>query len=171
MNKWGPTSILLLVLVTAACTHHYTPSPTTFKSDPIADFKPTGEVDLMNVQTSSADYLYVSAGIHDHYGKLNEWTDAAIAITKKELEARGMMTASGANKTLSMSITRANAVFGLWVIRGEISLMVKTGDGYKNTFIVDNRSPANLHRAIDGAVMRAVVAALNDRNITDYLEN
>lgn len=172
VRKLVSTAKLVIVvgLVTAGCSHNYTPNPDTFKSDPIADFKPSGEINVVNAQSSDADFLFASAGIHSYYGRLNEWTDAAVAIAKKELEKRGMVTALGAKKTLSMSITRANSVTGFWVVRGEISLMVKTGDGHSKTFFADNRSPASLFRAIDGAVMRAVVAALNDKKIVEYLE-
>jgi hypothetical protein len=50
-----------------------------------------------------------------------------------------------------------------------LTLSAETGDGYIGTYTGNNQSPANINRAADGAVMRAVAEMLRDGKIVDYL--
>jgi hypothetical protein len=55
------------------------------------------------------------------------------------------------------------------VVRVVTTLTAETNHGYVKTYIGDNRSPATIYRAADGAVMRAVAEMLRDSHIVDYL--
>lgn len=156
-------------LFIAGCTHHYVPNPDTFPLDSITEFSSTNTLSLINGQASSKDVLFGSNMGHEFYGNLQKWTETAITITRKELAGRGMSIVEEMPRSLTLSIDSAKATFGAWVIRGEVSLKVETGSGYVETYKGDNRSPASLYRALDGAVMRAVTEMLRDGNITDYL--
>lgn len=139
--------------------------------DAIEEFSSNNSVSLINGQTSTNDVQFASKGIAKFTGNLQEWTDTAIQITKRELSKRNMnVTNEDVSKKLKLSIETVNGTFGSWVIRTELRLNVETGDGYKNFYIGDNRSPANIFRASDGSVMRAVAAMLNDPNIILYLK-
>jgi len=73
-------------------------------------------------------------------------------------------------KKLKLSVNSIVGTFGFAVVRVEITLEAETSDGYVNTYIGDNRSPATLYRAADGAVMRAVAEMLRDPRIIDFLK-
>ena len=50
-----------------------------------------------------------------------------------------------------------------------VTLRAETDDGCVGTYTGSNQTPANLYRAADGAVMRAVAEMLRDGKIVDYL--
>ena len=163
MNKIIYYSLsILLIIGLSGCTRviNYTPNPSTFKMDAIEEFSSNNSISLINEQISTDDVEFASKGIAKFTGNLQEWTDTAIQITKRELSKRNMnVTNEDVSKKLKLSIES---------VKGRLN--VETGDGYKNYYIGDNRSPANLYRASDGAVMRAVAAMLNDPNIISYLK-
>ena len=164
---------ILLIIGLSGCTRviNYTPNPSTFKMDVIEEFSSNNSISLINEQISTDDVEFASQGIAKFTGNLQEWTGTAIRITERELSKRNMnVTNEDVSKKLKLSIESVKGTFGAWVIRTEIRLNVETGDGYKNSYIGDNRSPANLYRASDGAVMRAVATMLNDPNIISYLK-
>ena len=161
--------MLLVLLVTVGCTHHYVPNASTFKLDDIREFSSTNSIWLENAQTDSEDLLFATQGAHKFYGNLQKWTKTAMTITEQELTKRGMLVTANSSKHLKLSVSSINGTFGFWVVRVETTLEVETADGYVNTYIGDNRSPAGLYRAADGAVMRAVAEMLRDGNIVDFL--
>jgi len=159
----------LVLFVTAGCTHHYVPNAKTFKLDDIHEFSSTNSIWLENAQTDSEDLLFATNGGHKFYGNLKGWTETAMAITERELTKRGMLVTGSASKKLKLSVSSIKGTFGFAVVRVETTLKAETSDGYVNTYIGDNRSPATIYRAADGAVMRAVAEMLRDGNILDFL--
>jgi len=165
--------IATILLGLSGCTriHNYTPNASTFKMDEIKEFTTNNSVSLINVQMSTDNVQFAESGINKFQGNLKEWTNTAIEITKRELSKRNMIIKDeNPSKKLNLSIEMAKGTFGFFVIRTEIKLLAETADGYKNIYIGDNRSPANLFRAADGAVMRAVTQMLNDPKIISYLK-
>lgn len=106
---------------------------------------------------------------HEFYGDLKQWTETAIAITKREIIKRGLHVNDNSSKKLKLSVDSAKGTFGFAVIRIETTLKAETSDGYFNEYIGDNRSPATIYRAADGAVMRAVAEMLRDPKIVEFL--
>ena len=90
-------------------------------------------------------------------------------LNKSLLTKRGMLVTGSAPKNLKLSVRSIKGTFGFWVVHVETTLEAETSDGYVNTYIGDNRSPATIYRAADGAVMRAVAEMLRDGNIVDFL--
>jgi hypothetical protein len=167
-HKWL-LSILLILLVTLGCTHHYVPEPDTFKLDDIHEFSSKNSISLENAQFATEEVLYASTMGHDEYANLPAWTDTAIAITQRELSKRGMHVADNQSKKLKLSVNSVKGTFRPLSIRVIMTLSAETGDGYVGTYTGNNQSPANLYRAADGAVMRAVAEMLRDGKIVEYL--
>ena len=162
-------TIVLVVTITGGCSHHYTPRPSTFKLDQINEFSSTNSISLINTQTSTEDFLYMENMGHSFWGNRQSWTETAIAITQRELAARGMNVDDNTSKTLKLSVNSVKGTAGFSALRCELTLKAETGDGYVNTYIGDNRSPGTVYRAADGAVMRAVAEMLRDIQIINYL--
>lgn len=160
----------ILLFLLGGCTHHYIPNASTFKLDAITEFSSNNTISLVNAQSSTEDVLFASRGAHKFYGNFKKWTDTAIEISKRELNERGMNIEDDSQKSLKLSIETVNATFGFWVLRCEVTLKVETSDGYVKSYLGDNRSPASLYRAADGAVMRAVTEMLRDEKIVTYLK-
>jgi len=161
--------ILLILLAASGCTHHYVPEPDTFRLDAINEFSSTNSIWLENAQTDSEDVIFATSMGHKFYGNLKEWTETAITITQRELTKRGMTVIANSEKRLKLSVNSIQGTFGFAVVRVQLTLKAETGNGYVNTYIGDNRSPATVYRAADGAVMRAVAEMLRDGNLVDYL--
>lgn len=162
-------AVLAITLISASCVHHYTPRSSTYDLDAIDEFTSPDAIAIINGQPSDEDFLVVEAGIHEHFGKLSEWTEAAVEVTERELAERGMQVTDAAQKRLTLTITTASSEFGMWVIRTVTYLKVETGNGYTQVYTGDNRSPSDLMRSIDGAIMRSVAEMLRDPEIVDYL--
>jgi hypothetical protein len=47
---------------------------------------------------------------------------------------------------------------------------VETAGGYKKKYLVQESSPANIDRALGGAITRAVEAVLQDERIKSYIQ-
>jgi hypothetical protein len=161
--------LIVIIFVLAGCTHHYVPNAGTFRLDEIREFSSENSIWLENAQIDSEDLLFATNMGHEFYGKLNTWTETAITITQRELSKRSMLVTASTSKKLKLSINSIVGTFGFAVIRVETTLKAETSDGYENTYIGDNRSPATIYRAADGAVMRAVAEMLRDSRIVDFL--
>jgi len=168
-NEKQPFWILLVLLATVGCTHHYVPNASTFRLDDIHEFSSANSISLENAQTATVDVLFATNAGHEFYGNLQKWTETAMAITQRELTKRGMQVTDNTSKKMKLSVSSVKGTFGFAVIRIETTLKAETSDGYVNTYMGDNRSPATIYRAADGAVMRAVAEMLRDRKIVEYL--
>ena len=163
-------SVFVILLLLGGCTHHVIPNASTFKLDAITEFSAKNNISLVNSQKSTKDVLFATQAGDKFYGNLQKWTDTAIEITERELSKREMNVVKDAPKSLKLSIETVKGTLGFWVSRCEITLRVETSNGYVNTYIGDNRSPAHMNRAADGAVMRSVAEMLRDKEIIEYLK-
>ena len=167
------TVVFSMLLVTVGgCTQYYNPTETTFPINEkmVPSFAGKGTIVIENMQPHGKEFVLVSQSGSTWKGDLGKWTDTAVNYLKLELTKRNLVVTDTAPKKLRVGITHANAIFGAWVIRCKLNMRVETGDGYVREFEGNNTSPGTLFRAADGAVMRAVVAALNDPDIVSYLK-
>jgi len=160
-------AVLILPLLSAcAAAENYTPTPSR-PFEPITEFSSTNSVTLLNGQPSK-EQVKVQATI---YADLNAWTDVAIEIASRELKRRGLKIVSGAPKAITMSVQSAKTDVGFVRIETDITMEVRTSDGYSETYVGRNSSSmvAENHRQIDGALMRAVHEMLMDPRIVAFL--
>lgn len=162
--------IFAVLFFLAGCSHHYKPESATFAFDSITEFSSNKSISLVNTNPATGDVLFAEQAGSTFHGNYREWTDTAIDITKRELTARGMNVADNKQKSLKMSVETVDAEFGFFVIQCIVTMKVETGDGLVRTYTGDNRSPASIFRAADGAVMRAVAEMLRDQEIVSYLK-
>ncbi len=160
-----------LTFTLSACVSEkfYTPNPDTNQLEEIIEFTATGDISLINNQPDTEEHLYhPQSKYHANY---NAWTDVAIAIIERELAARGFNVTDDAGKSLSLSINHVATETGWTQIQSQVHMSVETGGGYSGEYVGRNHSvmAANLKRQADGAVMRVVVAMLNDPEIITYL--
>ena len=107
------------------------------------------------------------------FANYNAWTDAAIAIADRELSNRGISITNDADKSLKLAITfvKTTATILTLEYKTVVKMKVETGNGYAAEYAGINKSFYwfDLKRQSDGAVMRTVVAMLQDQKIIDYL--
>jgi hypothetical protein len=169
INKKQSFGMLLVLLLIVGCTHHYVPEADTFRLDDIHEFSSKNSITLENAQDATEEMLFASTMGHDIYANLPAWTETAIAITQRELSKRDMHIADNQSKKLKLSVNTVKGTFRPLSMRVILTLSAETGDGYIGTYTGNNQSPANINRAADGAVMRAVAEMLRDRKIVEYL--
>lgn len=161
--------VIVVIFVFAGCTHHYVPEADTFRLEDIHEFASKNSITLINMQGATEEMLYASSMGHDYFANLPAWTETAIEIAQRELSARGMHVAEDQSKSLKLSINTVKGSFRPLSMRVILTLSAETGDGYSGIYTGNNQSPANIYRAADGAVMRAVAEMLRDGRIIDYL--
>lgn len=159
----------VLLAATSACSHFYVPRQVPITEVEIAGFKGGAAVDLRNVAPEGR-VLVGSQGVHRWYGDHRQWTDAAIALMKGELSARGAQVGGGAAKPLDLEVTGANLIWGFAAIRCILNLRATTADGRVFAAEGNNASPATVYRAMDGALSRAVAGLLSNPELRAYLE-
>lgn len=159
-------SVCSLLLLLTACATSYTPSPDRPFEALAVEFRSTNAVALVNAQPQTEEVVSGPWRIDYH-----AWTDVAIAIAKRELEARGMQVTDDAPRRLQLKVEHATTETGWIKITSEVRMQVETGDGAVHTFTGTNSAAmaANTKRQIDGAMMRVVVAMLGDAAIVAYL--
>jgi hypothetical protein len=170
--KFRRSVVFCLLLFAAGCTHHYAPNEQTFPIELVDLPQFTGDraVAVNNArQQASTDYIFWQARGHTWIADLREWTEAAARLVRSELQKKNLRVAEDAPKRLDLRIVSARTLENFWTIRSVVTLEVKTGDGESGNFVGDNKSPATVYRAVDGAVMRAVSLALNSQLVGDYL--
>jgi len=169
---WKDIVFSILLIAVAGCTQYYNPTEKTFPINEkmVPGFAGKGTIAIINMQPHGTEFVLVSQSGSTWKGDLGKWTDTAVNYIEIELTKRNLVITDSGQKRLKVGITHANAIFGAWVIGCKLNLRVETGDGYVREFEGNNTSPGTLFRAADGAVMRAVVAALNDPAIVSYLE-
>ena len=170
MNRVRPLVVMMALSLLGGCAHHYTPTASR-PMEPITEFSSTNTVSLQNGQPSTADVQIFSNGMHRFYGNFNAWTNTAMEITARELKQRGFSIATGAPRTLTMSIESANYDQGMVELKTHVDMRVKTSDGYSALYVGENSSymMAIPSRQIDGAVMRVVHEMLMDPHIVAFL--
>lgn len=155
------------IILTAGCTHMYTPKTSKFDMNKIPQFAAKEPVALVNGQNDKRQVLFARNAGHKFNADFNEWTDVAIEITARELAKRGGVVGD-TGKSMTLSVQSAKVTTGGWGFRGYAELRVITGGGYEQTYKAETPS-GNLYNAADGALARAVVSMLSDKNIIDYL--
>lgn len=158
--------VILSLLSGCTAAEIYTPRPSR-PFERITEFSSTNSISLQNGQPST-EPVKVQGPI---YANLNAWTDVAIEIASRELKKRGLTIVSGAPKTITMSVESANTEAPFFKVETDITMEVRTSDGYSATYIGRNSSAmvAAIHRQIDGAMMRAVHEMLMDPRIVAFL--
>ena len=154
----------VLFILSGCTTYHHVPNPQTFELDAIPEFSTSKSISLVNAQESSATFEIRSR----FTANLQEWTQAAIAITQKALEERGATIVENSAAQLDLSIASANSTRGAFGGRVYVYLKVKTGSGYKRTY-EGTAGGQMIHRMTDGAIMRSVAAMFRDEKIVEYL--
>src|SRR5580658_3258731 len=149
--------VVPVLLLLIGCTHVMTPDASR-PFEPIKEFSSTASVELQNGQPNKERVQFGQNGAHKFVGDYHAWTDAAIQIATRELNKRGVSIVAGAPKTIMMSIDSSHTDVGMVEIKSEITMRVKTSDGYSAVYIGDNGSymMASIPRQLDGALMRVV---------------
>lgn len=136
----------------------------------------SGGVKLVNAQSDNTDQVMVKTNLYtvfEHYTMLCSYqqiTDEAIDIARQALGIQGITVADNSIKTLRLAVVDVERPSGVRVARTAIELQVEYGDDERALFKEVSYSSDDIYRSYNRAVMKAVVAMLNDTGIRAYLE-
>jgi uncharacterized lipoprotein YajG len=122
---------------------------------------------LDDFSTSNSIYLVNTANTPE----LKKWTNSLITFLSKQLVSHGAKITPDSSRKLEIEIidTYQNGVYAYWAYKCQLTIRVKTEDGYVNEFDIKDISGLSLQRACNFCVTKTVANILNDSKIREYL--
>lgn len=162
------TSLIVIpMLLFSGCSHVTVPrGPMQVKMDVVGSLDIPKEISFENGVTDSKLALIGSQGFHKWYADYRVWTGFIVNHLETELRSRGVRVATpGSGTPFRVKVEQAALYWGSFAIRCVVNVRVEKTDGtWSKIYEGNNASPATLYRAVDGAVYRAVVAILQDKD-------
>ena len=163
---------LCAALFAAACTQVHNPDfrDVGIRADKIVDLVPKRPVRLTNgADPDAGDRLLAQADYETIEGDLWKWTQAAVDLARREIEARGGDVHGDGDNELILEVYALVLRQGDWMLRGIAHLRVEYGDGRSKTFSADVGSSRGGAIALEGALRVAVAKMLSDPEIQKHL--
>jgi len=163
--------IVILFFLFSACSHLTVPrGPIPVKTDVVGALDIPKEISLENGVTESKLTLIGSQGFHKWYADFKVWTSFITNHLETELRSRGVKVTPGSGTLFRVTVEQAGLYWGQFAIRCVVNVRVARMDGtWSKIYEGNNASPATLYRAVDGAVYKAVVAILSDKDFRDAM--
>ena len=158
--------IVILAFLFSACSHVTVPrGPIQVKTDVVGALDIPKEISFENGVSESKLTLIGSQGFHKWYADFRVWTSFITNHLETELRSRGVKVTPGSGTPFRVKVEQAGLYWGSFAIRCVVNVRVEKMDGtWSKTYEGNNSSPATLYRAVDGAVYKAVVAILGDKD-------
>jgi hypothetical protein len=158
--------IVILTFLFSACSHVTVPrGPIQVKMDVVGSLDIPKEISFENGVPDSKLTLIGSQGFHKWYADFRVWTSFITNHLETELRSRGVKVTPGSGTPFRVKVEQAGLYWGSFAIRCVVNVRVEKMDGtWSKTYEGNNSSPATLYRAVDGAVYKAVVAILGDKD-------
>lgn len=158
--------ILLIAISIAGCTHTVTSNPNTYSvRAQTAPLKAT-QIAVVNGYSAETRMKIIVGDEVD----LRQVTDTAIKVMSRHLENSGMALEPQAPKSVTLKVSSVSAeVRGFAGTRISVRLEAQFGDGTTAAVSAENNTPGSKARALDGALLFAVTAMLNNARFVDYI--
>ena len=172
-TKWYPAAVLVL-LVGCATHYYYSPGVYPIAEGKIQPFPVGGPVEIVNAQSIS-DRENVIARLPRGskapwmMGDLQQITQALINQLSGEIEKRGGRVESPSPKQMRVAVTKVAVNQGLWTLNVELALTLQLADRPARSITIENRSPGNVWRALNGAIAVSVIRLLGDEDVLQFL--
>jgi hypothetical protein len=164
----------LIVFVTflfSACSHIAVPrGPIPVKMDVVGPMNVNKAISLENGVTDSKLTLIATQGYHKWYADYNVWSSFIVSQLESELRGRGVQIAPNSQEAFRVKVEQTGLFWGSFSTRCIVNVRVERKDGtWSKSYEGNNASPASLYRSVDGAVYKAVVAILQDKDFMNAL--
>jgi hypothetical protein len=163
-------ALIVAIFILSACGPvkiHSNPETFDLNYRPLPVLEGEHSIRLNNAYTSS-QVVDVTPKGPNWVGDLQQYTDTAIVLLKEEFEKSNISISPDSEKEITVRVYDAEFEMGFWVIRCTLWLESELPDGKIVTVRGDNRSPATVYRAVDGAILRAVENLLQDSQFLEY---
>lgn len=157
--------LLGLTVALAACgPSKYIAEEYPVDNQNVPAFDVKGEVSVTNGYASSKS-TPIMGGMS---GDLKQITEVFAKQLETEIRQNGNKS-GGAAKTIEARVTGMKGNNRFVYLEGAVDIELTLGNGETVTFHKKNGSPANIWRALNGALNKAVIEALADPKIKGYL--
>ena len=159
--------VMILTLAFSGCSHVTVPrGPIQVKMDVVGSVDIPKEISFENGVPDSKLTMIGSQGFHKWYADYRAWTGFIVNHLETELRNRGVKVMTpGGGTPFRVKVEQAGLHWGSFAIRCVVNVRVEKVDGtWSKIYEGNNASPATLYRAVDGAVYKAVVAILEDKD-------
>jgi hypothetical protein len=127
-------------------------------------------ISLENGVQDSRLTLIATQGFHKWYADYRVWTGFIVNHLGTELKSRGVQVTPDSAEIFRIKVEQAGLYWGSFAIRCVVNVRVERKDGtWSKIYEGNNASPATLYRAVDGAVYKAVVAILEDKDFRNAM--
>lgn len=146
--------LLISIFLISGCAT--TPTALPFKDGMLNDFSTSNSIYLVNTAKTP---------------ELKDWTNSVITFLSDHLVSHGAKISPDSSRKLEIEIidTYQNGLYAFWAYKCQLTIRIKTGDGYVNEFDVNDVSGLSLQRACNFCVTRSVAKILNDPKTREYL--
>jgi len=165
------SSIVVLSFLFSACSHVAVPrGPIPVKMDVVGQMNVNKTISLENGVPDSKLTLIASQGFHKWYVDYRVWTSFIVSQLESELRGRGIQVSPDSQEILRVKVEQTGLYWGSFSTRCIVNVRVERKDGtWSKSYEGNNASPANLYRSVDGAVYKAVVAILQDKDFMNAI--
>jgi len=163
--------IVTLTFLFSACSHITVPrGPIPVKMDVVGPMNVNKAISLENGVPDSRLTLVATQGFHKWYADYNVWSSFVVSQLESELRGRGVQIASNSQEAFRVKVEQAGLFWGSFSTRCIVNVRIEKKDGtWSKSYEGNNASPASLYRSVDGAVYKAVVAILQDRDFMNAI--
>jgi len=164
--------LLLVFLLGCSLTDHYVANPDAVPvvQGQVSQLVVSGGIKLVNAQSDNTDQTIAQLSGVTFVCNYQQVTDAAIDIARQVLAKHGVTVSNNPTKMLRLAVVDVGRPSALRKFRTAIGLQVEYGNDEQALFKGVSDPGDNFYLAYNGAVMKAVVAMLNDTRIRTYLE-
>jgi hypothetical protein len=163
--------IVILTFLFSACSHVMIPrGPIPVKMDVVGAMNVNKAISVQNDVPDSKLIIIASQGFHKYYADYRVWTSFIVSHLETELRSRGVQVSPDSQDVFKVRIEQAGIYWGSFSTRCVVNVRVERKDGaWSKSYEGNNASPASLYRSIDGAVYKAVVAILEDKDFRNAM--
>jgi hypothetical protein len=173
-SRWRALALVLVAaLPGGGCSinYYYTPGVYEIAEGRVSPMQTVGVVDVVSVQEADEDrsFVFWQQGAAVWHTDRAQVAEALAAQLETEIVRQGGRVGSEARHRMGLAVPHVGMVTGAWRSRGDLTVYVTLDGETPRTFDIENKSPGNIWRTMNGAIAIAVIEILNDPGIRDWL--
>jgi hypothetical protein len=126
-------------------------------------------VSFVNGVTDSKLTLVATKGSDKYFADYKQWTSSIVSQLEGELRNRGVQVKPESEVGFKIGVESVGLFWGAFAARCIVRARVEKIDGTWSRTYEGNNASNHLHRAIDGAVYKVVVAIMGDQDFKNAM--
>jgi hypothetical protein len=160
--------VALVVALTGCGSITYTPSEYVITNERIQSFKVSGSVTVENLQDDKGSKVVLNAPARTWVSDYVTITEALAEQLRQELAKHGAVTGGDA-KRIGVRVTDQRAYLHMFHMTGTLQVQVTLGDSAPFPINIEQGSPGNVWRVLNGNIALGVIEILSDQRVLAYL--